>query len=243
MGTDIFAVKRAGATVVFCKRGACKTLIQFPFSDVNAAQKHWRISITSFRGDSGAIEKLRKLYAAVLEEHPTGHLHDWQLFEGLTKAVNDGRMEAYELSDRDKSFLDRYYNSVSEKASTFDVEPAQVLGLASESGFASAGTYLVTGDAFGMTGGSTGHMTMAGGVAQNVEQFFSSWGERIRGTKSNTPLFLNRLLGKDAAGNDAKGELKYNSASPGWRKEREDGINEMRRAIPIWLMLQGLDPG
>jgi hypothetical protein len=61
---------------------------------------------------------------------------------------------ANHLSVRDKSYLGKYYNPVTVLAKRYDVDPALVLGVGIESGFASKGTYLRTGDRFGMTGGS-----------------------------------------------------------------------------------------
>jgi hypothetical protein len=69
------------------------------------------------------------------------------------------------LSARDKSYLDKYYDPVRVMAKRYAVDPALVLGVGIESGFASKGTYLRTGDAFGMTGGSGEHMTAANSPA------------------------------------------------------------------------------
>jgi len=94
------------------------------------------------------------------------------------------------VSDRDKTYLDKYYDAVVAFAERYNVDPALVLGVGIESGFASKGTYLRTGDAFGMTGGSTGHMTTANSPEQNVEQFFENYGGQIRGTGRDASAFM-----------------------------------------------------
>jgi hypothetical protein len=46
---------------------------------------------------------------------------------------------------RDKAYLDKYYDAVAAFAKRYNVDPALVLGVGIESGFASEGTYLRTG--------------------------------------------------------------------------------------------------
>jgi len=77
------------------------------------------------------------------------------------------------------------------KAKDYKVDAALVLGVGIESSFASEGTYLQTGDAFGMTGGSTKSMTTASSPTENVKEFFDNWGGQIRGSGSNVKVFLN----------------------------------------------------
>ncbi|MGB8524322.1 MAG: hypothetical protein WCD43_15255 [Candidatus Acidiferrales bacterium] len=139
------------------------------------------------------------------------------------------------LSARDKSYLDKYYDAVSVLAKKYDVYPALVLEVGIESGFASKGTYLRTGDAFGMTGGSTRHMTNATSPSANVKQFFDNYGKQIRGTGSDASAFINALQGRDASGEAEKGWKEYNSVNSGWEDLINSGINEMRKAVPIYL--------
>jgi hypothetical protein len=140
-----------------------------------------------------------------------------------------------QLSARDKSYLDRYYKPVCDQAKIFGVDPAFVLGLAFESGFASEGTYLVTGDAFGMTGGSTKHMTRASSPADNVRQFFDNWGSQVRGSGINVQEFVNALQGQDLAGLRVKGWKVYNTENfDKWKRGVTDGIRLMQRDIRIY---------
>lgn len=110
------------------------------------------------------------------------------------------RPKAHSLSPREKIFLDKYYEPEISMAKAYGVDPKLVLGVAAESGFATTGTYLRTGDAFGMTGGNTKNMTQASSPEENVEQFFDNYGKQIRGAGSNTAAFLNGLQGLDAGG-------------------------------------------
>lgn len=130
---------------------------------------------------------------------------------------------------------------MSSKAKDYGVDPALPLGLGIESGFATKGTYLRTGDAFGMTGGSTKHMTHAKSPQQNVDQLFSAFGERMRGTGSNISLFLNHLEMEDAKGNQITSQGMYNSVEippTAWKAFITGGIHEMQRVIPIYLLPQ-----
>ena len=141
------------------------------------------------------------------------------------------------ISKRDKAYLDKYYKPMVAKAKAYGVDPALPLGLGIESGFATKGTYLRTGDAFGMTGGSTKHMTHASSPEQNVDELFSGWGEQMRGTGSNVSLFLNHLEMEDANGNQITSQGMYNSVEippTAWKSFITSGINEMQRDIPIY---------
>jgi RHS repeat-associated protein len=141
------------------------------------------------------------------------------------------------ISKRDKSYLDKYYKPVSVKAKEYGVDPALPLGLGIESAFATKGTYLRTGDACGMTGGSTKHMTHANSPEQNVDELFSAYGDRMRGTGSNITLFLNHLEMEDANGNQISMQGMYNSVEippTAWKAFITGGINEMQRDIPIY---------
>ncbi len=142
------------------------------------------------------------------------------------------------ISKRDKAYLDKYYKAVAAKAKGYGVDPALPLGLGIESGFATKGTYRRTGDAFGMTGGSTKHMTYAKSPEQNVDQLFSNFGEEMRGTGSNISLFLNNLEKEDANGNQITSQGMYNSVEippTAWKAFITSGIQEMQRDIPIYL--------
>ena len=139
------------------------------------------------------------------------------------------------MSSRDKAYLDKYYDAVATLAKEYNVDPALVLGVGVESGFASQGTYLRTGDAFGMTGGSTKHMTKAASPAKNAQQFFENYGNQIRGTGSDAAAFINALQGRNASGGQVKGWKVYNSLNPKWGSIVESGIHQMRRDIPTYL--------
>lgn len=161
----------------------------------------------------------------------------WVTIDGrhvLIRQSHAGRPR--QVSARDKAYLDKYYDAVAALAEVYNVNPALVLGVGAESGFASQGTYLQTGDAFGMTGGSTEHMTTSASPSENVKQFFDNYGNQIRGTGSNAPAFMNALQGRDASGARVKGWKVYNSKYPGkWHATVASGIHQMRRDIPIYL--------
>lgn len=164
------------------------------------------------------------------------------------------------LSARDARYLCLYYEPMVTKASAYGVDPALPLGLGIESAFASQGTYLRTGDAFGLTGGSTAHMTHAASPSQDIDLLFSSgtkcgtpsYGERMRGTGSNVQLFLQRLELEDANGNQLTGppdkngnvqdlQCMYNSVQippVKWKAFISGGISEMQRDIPLFLNSQ-----
>jgi hypothetical protein len=143
---------------------------------------------------------------------------------------------------RDKAYLDRYYNAVSSLAKKYNVDPALVLGLGIESGFASQGTYARTGDAFGMTGGSTTNMTTAASPAENVQKFFDNYGNQIRGTGSDIPAFINGLEGREFFGQPVKGWKVYNSANSESSRMIGSGISQMRRDIPTYLSQRNAKP-
>ncbi len=142
------------------------------------------------------------------------------------------------LHDQHRRYLDRYYDPVLGLAREHGVDPALVLGMGGESGFASAGTYRRTNDAFGMTGGSTGHMTRARSPEENVKQFFDSYGDQIRGAGTDVHRFLNGLEGLDAAGRPVPGWKRYNSADPKWMDRRRGEIATIQRELPIYTSLR-----
>ena len=164
------------------------------------------------------------------------------------------------LSPTEARYLCLYYQPMAAKVSTYDVNVALPLGLGIESTFASAGTYLSTGDAFGITGGSLKHMPHVTSPEQDVDLLFSSgttcgtpsYGERMRGTGSNITLFLQHLELEDAKNNqlttkpDKNGNVQnlkcmYNSDKlppTGWKAMVRYGIGEMQKDIPIFLSEQ-----
>lgn len=161
----------------------------------------------------------------------------WVTINGRRVLIHEpqGKALASQLSDRDKSYLDRYYDAVDKLAKKYGVDPTLVLGLGLESGFASRGTYLRTGDAFGMTGGNTSHMTTAASPDENVRQFFDSWGDQIRGVGSDTSAFINGLEGRDASGKQVRGRKVYNSVNRNWPNVVRDGISQMKRSVPVYM--------
>jgi RHS repeat-associated protein len=149
---------------------------------------------------------------------------------------NNQQPPAAKLSERDKAYLDKYHGPVTAQAKDYKVDPVLVLGVGIESGFASHGTYQRTGDAFGMTGGSTKNMTEAASPTENVKQFFDNFGSQIRGTGSNVRAFVNALEGQNAAGKPVEGWKGYNSKHPvEWRKMINAGIGQMKHDVPIYI--------
>jgi RHS repeat-associated protein len=144
---------------------------------------------------------------------------------------------AHQVSLRDTSYLDRYYDEVKADAVTYGVDPSLVMGVGIESGFASNGTYLRTGDAFGMTGGSTAHMEGFSSPQENVDAWFRQWGGRVNGVGKDANLFVNRLEGEDAAGHRIPGELQYNSYHEVyWKDLIRSGIGQMRMDVPVYFL-------
>jgi RHS repeat-associated protein len=171
------------------------------------------------------------------------------------------------LSERDARYLCMYLEPMVAKIieGTYFVDPALPLGLGFESGFATSPRYFRTGDAFGMSGGGkgpgTGHAVHASSPEDDVNELFSepkgkgcadspSYGERMRGTGSLDSLFLDRLEREDANGNQLTGPPDKNGNRPSvwsclfnpypdtWKPLMEEGINQMRKDIPIFLSSQ-----
>jgi hypothetical protein len=141
-----------------------------------------------------------------------------------------------QVSARESAYLDKYYDAVAARAKVYNVNSALVLGLGAESGFATQGTYLRTGDAFGMTGGNTKRMTTATTPEENVKQLFHNYGNQIRGTGNDDSAFLNGLQGLDPSGKRVPGWKVYNTFDPqGWNTMVAERIHQMRRDIPIYL--------
>jgi hypothetical protein len=182
--------------------------------------------------------------AETVAQHPTPHKqqHDgahWVTINGHHVLIDETHpSRSRHLSPRDKAHLDKYYDAVAKLARKYKIDPALILGLGIESGFASQGTYLRTGDAFGMTGGTLKHMTRAASPAQNVQQLVDSYGDQIRGTGSDAPAFINALQGRNAAGVLVKGWKIYNSVNPVWGRTISAGIDQMRRDVPSYLALR-----
>ncbi len=135
----------------------------------------------------------------------------------------------------EREFLQNYYPATARYAADYGVDPVLVLGLAGESGFASAGTYLRTGDAFGMTGGSTRHMTHATSPEENVAQFFGAFGDQIRGSGSDRKRFINGLQGRDLAGKPVAGWRRYNSENKAYEETYRGWHARIARAMPAFL--------
>ncbi len=139
-----------------------------------------------------------------------------------------------QLSARDRDYLDRYYAAVAALARQYDVDPALVLGMGGESGFGTAGTFRRTGDAFGMTGGSTRHMTYAASPEENARQFFDAYGDQIRGSKGDVDRFLNGIHGRDPNGKPIAGRKNYNSHG-GYDTLVRPWIALMQRDVPLYV--------
>ncbi|MGB0036009.1 MAG: hypothetical protein WBP79_11100 [Candidatus Acidiferrales bacterium] len=196
-----------------------------------------------------ALETARAAEAASQDRAPSQHeQHDegdhWVTINGRHVLLQGTQVrQPRHLSARDKAYLDKYYDAVAALAKVYNVDPALILGVGAESGFATQGTYLRTGDAFGMTGGSTKNMTTAASPTENVKQFFDNYGEQIRGTGDNASAFMNGLQGRDASGRRVKGWKVYNSDRPvQWRELMDKGVHEMSRAVPIYLSQRPKDP-
>ena len=192
-----------------------------------------------------AIERARAAQAVSARQdsshqEPSSH---WVTIHGRHVLIDETHLgRSRHISPRDKTYLDKYYDAVARLARKYKIDPALILGLGIESGFASEGTYLRTGDAFGMTGGTLNHMTRASSPAQNVQQLLDNYGEQIRGTGSDAPAFINALQGRNAAGVPVEGWKIYNSVNPVWGRTISAGIDQMRRDIPSYLALRESQP-
>jgi hypothetical protein len=84
-----------------------------------------------------------------------------------------------------------------------------------------------------MTGGSTKNMTKAASPTQNVNQFFSNYGNQVRGAGGNAQVFLNGLQGKNSSGQPVKGWRVFNTEHAAtWWPMAVSGIRQMQRDIP-----------
>jgi len=157
------------------------------------------------------------------------------------------------------SYLCRYYQPMVTKANAVGVDPALPLGLGIESHFADPNwpnnLYNKTGDAFGLTNGTSAHPVHASSPEDDVSKLFSeptakgcspSYGERMRGTGTNVELFLQRLEREDANNNpltgppDKNGNRRnlgcmWNDHPLTWKPFIRDGISKMQHDIPIFL--------
>ncbi|MGH6956017.1 MAG: hypothetical protein ACREEW_05065 [Caulobacteraceae bacterium] len=121
-----------------------------------------------------------------------------------------------------------YYDDVVAYARRYGVNPLFVLAMGIESGFGSRGTYLRTGDAFGLTNGGTDHMTRASSPAQNVKERFDLYGNQVRGVGDNEDAFVNGLLGMNPRGERVPGWRIYNTDSrAGWIGLIREGVRQM----------------
>ena len=159
---------------------------------------------------------------------------------GQSNPSGDGGLSAQEIAakllQRDARYLDRYYDAANRYAKQYRVNPAFVLGLGSESGFGTEGTYNQTGDALGMTGGSTRHMTTAASPEENIRKFFNNYGSRVYGVGDDVDAFIDALQARDANGSPIPGLKKYNSEHPeAWEKMARGGIRQMQRDLPMYL--------
>ena len=184
--------------------------------------------------DSGAgSQPKRTPLPPSVEQPPT--MYNPSMPEFFAQATTTPSANQCTLSPRDTRYLNLYYRPVSQSAPKYQVSPALVLGLGIESGFASQGTYLRTGDAFGMTGGSTSNMTTASSPTQNVNQFFTNYGNQVKGAGSNVQIFLSGLQGKNQLGQPVKGWKIFNSKHAStWLPMAQSGIRQMQREIPIY---------
>ena len=157
------------------------------------------------------------------------------------------------------SYLCRYYQPMVTKANAVGVDPALPLGLGIESHFADPNwpnnLYNKTGDAFGLTNGTSAHPVHASSPEDDVSKLFSeptakgcspSYGERMRGTGTNVELFLQRLEREDANNNPLTGPpdkignrrnlgCMWNDHPLTWKPFIRDGISKMQHDIPIFL--------
>ncbi|HZB92742.1 MAG TPA: hypothetical protein VE397_14950 [Stellaceae bacterium] len=141
-----------------------------------------------------------------------------------------------QLSDRDKNYLDRYYDPVNRMAKAYFVDPKLVLGLGAESGFGTSNIFNEHKDALGLSGGSAETQPDFPTYEANVTRFFHEYGPQIWGTGSNAAAFVNALDGKNAAGTAVPGWKTYNTAShDNWLKMMQSGIDQMRRSVPLYL--------
>jgi hypothetical protein len=149
---------------------------------------------------------------------------------------------AARLSDRDRSYLDRYYDAVAKYANQYKVNPSFPLGLGIESTFGSGGTYLDTGDAFGMTGGSTAHMTHAASPEENARVLFDLYGRQMYGVGDDVDAFINAMQGRNAKGQPVPGWRTYNSKhAQKWENMARSGIDQMKRDLPAYLPSRALN--
>jgi hypothetical protein len=141
-----------------------------------------------------------------------------------------------QLSNRDKIYLDRYYDAVKSMAAKYSVDPTLVLALGAESGFGTSDIFNEHKDAFGLSGGSIETQPDFRSYEANVRRLFREYGPQIWGTGGNGAAFLNALNGKDATGTAVPGWKKYNTANyDNWLKMMQNGIDQMRRSVPLYL--------
>jgi hypothetical protein len=215
--------------------------------DVDAAKVAEMLTYACAGFDAGEPESVRKwvVYMPLppLTPEAVAKADRWMTQPRVPAGSRDGgqwgpggyQTVAGELSTVEQSYLARYYEPASRYAAAYDVDEILVLAIGVESQFASAGVYLATGDAFGLTGGNTRNMTTAKTPEENIKKLFDNYGAQIRGVGSNAEAFKNALLGMNPAGVKIPGWKVYNSKEqPQWRKIMEAGISRMTRAVPIY---------
>lgn len=78
-------------------------------------------------------------------------------------------------------------------------------------------------------------MTTASSPTQNVNQFFTNYGNQVKGAGSNVQIFLSGLQGKNQLGQPVKGWKIFNSKHAStWLPMAQSGIRQMQREIPIY---------
>lgn len=174
----------------------------------------------------GSVPNADEGVAEPSSEGPATPAHDELSFE----------QTAAKLSDQNRSYLDRYYDAVAKYANQYKINPAFPLGLGIESTFGSGGTYLKTGDAFGMTGGSTAHMTHSASPEENARQLFDLYGPQMQGVGDDATAFINAMQGRNAKGQAVPGWRVYNSKNAAaWEAMAKNGISQMQRDLPLYL--------
>jgi hypothetical protein len=152
---------------------------------------------------------------------------------------NEAKPSKWKLSDRDKNYLDQYYPEIARLSKEHGVNPGFMAALGAESGYATDGTFKRTHDAFGLTGGSTDHMTYPKSPEDNVRRLFELYGKQIRGVGNDKAAFINAMHGKDRDGKPVPGWKDYNSRKAAvWLNMMNKNIPQMEKDLSIYLSLK-----
>ncbi|MEI9890475.1 MAG: hypothetical protein WDN45_07615 [Caulobacteraceae bacterium] len=108
----------------------------------------------------GSLEDIRNSITAGAPD-PDGQAGDNDPSKGQEPTEVGIQDIAAKIRQRDIDYWTATTTPSQSTANQYNVHPALPLGLGIESTFGNGGTYRKTGDAFGMTGGSTAHMTHA----------------------------------------------------------------------------------